>query len=408
MNLSLSPHSEAVDLQMSHPKHNEVSFFSYFSLSLPLIIFYLLLPLSPRLLLSQDRCSHFCLIHDQRGKQEQRAHKRRQAQSKKRRAREMVHQSLTLIPPAPTAGYCRTPSSSHSSPSWASLILTPPPLPLSLLNRVNWDIIPPALDPAGGGNLSHARAARKRMQVASFVAILRALLPIFSQRLSPSSSLSSPSSPTALSASPPVRVVEFGAGSGNLVLSLAHFFPSFSFVAVEMKPGHVTRLNARAVAGGVADRVRGWEGMIERYDAPFDVAVCLHACGGATDAGMMQAAKCNALYLTAPCCIGKLKFTLDGVRPHFPCRCLIRISRGVSRQDSLIMTSQSQGMRIMRIRACPQYVSVAPLHRPRIIVQVSYPRSRWLRECLTVDQYAAISKIADSADGGEEVEQLAR
>ena len=54
--------------------------------------------------------------------------------------------------------------------------------------------------------------------------------------------------------------------------------------------------------------------MIEWSRARFDVALALHACGSATDIAMAAAARQRprAAYVAVPCCIGKLKFSVDG------------------------------------------------------------------------------------------------
>ena len=51
----------------------------------------------------------------------------------------------------------------------------------------------------------------------------------------------------------PYRLVDFGAGSGNLLLPLAALFPWCSFHAVEMKPNAVHILLSRAAAAGLAN-----------------------------------------------------------------------------------------------------------------------------------------------------------
>ncbi len=54
--------------------------------------------------------------------------------------------------------------------------------------------------------------------------------------------------------------------------------------------------------------------MIEWSRAKFDVALALHACGSATDVAIASAARQRprAAYVAVPCCIGKLKFSVDG------------------------------------------------------------------------------------------------
>lgn len=51
----------------------------------------------------------------------------------------------------------------------------------------------------------------------------------------------------------PYRLVDFGSGTGNLLLPLAALFPWCSFHAVEMKPNAVSLLLSRAAAAGLTN-----------------------------------------------------------------------------------------------------------------------------------------------------------
>ncbi|KXZ44231.1 hypothetical protein GPECTOR_70g461 [Gonium pectorale] len=131
----------------------------------------------------------------------------------------------------------------------------------------------------------------KRWQVESFAVVLRRLAHVVRK---------------------PLRIVDFGCGTGTLLLPLAHMFQHCSFVGVEMKPAAVALLQERARAAGLAN-VRAVRCMIEEYvHEPFDVCLALHACGNATDAAMLLAVKRRAAYVVSPCCVGKLKFSLAG------------------------------------------------------------------------------------------------
>lgn len=69
------------------------------------------------------------------------------------------------------------------------------------------------------------------LQVESFVLVLRALL----------------------TEGKPYRLVDFGSGTGNLLLPLAALFSWCSFHAVEMKPNAVSLLLSRAAAAGLTN-----------------------------------------------------------------------------------------------------------------------------------------------------------
>ncbi|GIL51473.1 hypothetical protein Vafri_7454, partial [Volvox africanus] len=128
-----------------------------------------------------------------------------------------------------------------------------------------------------------SRGAVKRWQVESFATVLRHLLHDTDRHL---------------------HVVDFGCGTGTLLLPLAVLFPHCTFTGVEMKPAAVTLLLERAQAAGLSN-VAARRCMIEEFlEEPFDVALALHACGNATDAAMQLAVRRRAAYIVSPCCVG--------------------------------------------------------------------------------------------------------
>lgn len=79
-----------------------------------------------------------------------------------------------------------------------------------------------------------------------------------------------------------LHIVDFGCGTGNLLLPLAALLPGCRFTGVDMKPAALQLLQQRAAAAGLCN-VAVFQGMIEQFDEAFDVALALHACGNATD-----------------------------------------------------------------------------------------------------------------------------
>jgi tRNA G46 methylase TrmB len=59
-------------------------------------------------------------------------------------------------------------------------------------------------------------------------------------------------------------VVDFGCGTGNLVLPLAALMPSVQFVGVDLNPTACGRLRDRAAAAGLRN-VTAVAGLIEEY-----------------------------------------------------------------------------------------------------------------------------------------------
>jgi SAM-dependent methyltransferase len=101
-----------------------------------------------------------------------------------------------------------------------------------------------------------------------------------------------------------LHIVDFGCSTGNLLLPLAALFPCCSFTGVDMKPAALQLLQQRAAAAGLLN-VAVFEGMIEQYSQPFDVALGLHACGNATDHVLQIAVHCGAAFVVSPCCVGE-------------------------------------------------------------------------------------------------------
>ena len=157
-------------------------------------------------------------------------------------------------------------------------------MPLQHRVKIDWKQMPGRLDPHSmtwrGSSIptgsdvkttSHAtmketinpRSQRKRAQVENFASMLALFVGAESGSIH--------------------SVVDFGCGSGNLVLPIAHLFPQLQFVGVDMKPAALEILRARAAEAGLSN-VAIHHGAIETYAQDFDLALSLHACGPASDA----------------------------------------------------------------------------------------------------------------------------
>ena len=168
---------------------------------------------------------------------------------------------------------------------------------------IDWDNVPAEVDPhhvtwrgtsikagAGIATTSHEtikrtinpRSARKRAQVETFAEAIRCL-----------------SLPTGS------RIVDFGSGSGNLVLGLAHLFPVLEFVAVDLKASALKLLAERSQRAGLKN-IKTARRDIASFSDEFDVALGLHTCGSASDLVMEQAVQRRAAFLISPCCLGKM------------------------------------------------------------------------------------------------------
>ncbi|KAF6255366.1 hypothetical protein COO60DRAFT_215250 [Scenedesmus sp. NREL 46B-D3] len=180
-------------------------------------------------------------------------------------------------------------------------------------------------------NKVNARVLRKRQQVESFCAVLQPIIVAAAAATvpggsgTPSSACTKAQQQANVSSAPVeglewqqqqqqqprLHIVDFGCGTGNLLLPLAALFPCCRFTGVDMKPAALQLLQQRAAAAGLSN-VSVFEGMIEQFDRPFDVALALHACGNATDHVLQMAVHSRAAFIVSPCCVGKLKFSMSG------------------------------------------------------------------------------------------------
>ena len=241
------------------------------------------------------------------------------------------------------------------------------------LGAVDWENCAPSVDPAGSNTKGGTeRGRRKRLQVESFRAILVAARAVVGRRQS-----------STTNASPPV-VVDFGCGTGNLLLPLAAAEPSMRFVGVDVNRRSVELLAERAARAGLTN-VDAVCGLAETYDGTCDVALALHVCGAGTDAVLLQAQARGAAFVVAPCCVGKLK---DGGLK----------SISAMKKDVLDQTgtpSASGGGEDDGIFAGGgEEVLVRPgkSHAP---ITVIHPRSSWMRGRIQRPAYLGLAAAAD-------------
>ena len=231
------------------------------------------------------------------------------------------------------------------------------------LGWVDWENCAPSVDPAGSNTKGGTeRGRRKRLQVESFRAILVAARAVVGRRQS-----------STTNASPPV-VVDFGCGTGNLLLPLAAAEPSMRFVGADVNRRSVELLAERAARAGLTN-VDAVCGLAETYDGTCDVALALHVCGAGTDAVLLQAQARGAAFVVAPCCVGKLK---DG-----GLKSISAMKKDVLDQTG--KTSASGGGEDVLVRPGKSHAPITVIH----------PRSSWMRGRIQRPAYLGLAAAAD-------------
>lgn len=240
------------------------------------------------------------------------------------------------------------------------------------LGQMDWINCPPSIDPTGRNKKGGVkRGERKRLQVESFRAVLNATRANEEMKRNEDDKL---------------VVVDFGCGTGNLLLPLAHAEPSINFTGVDLNHRSVEILRERAASAGLKN-VEGRVGLAETFDGACDVALALHVCGGGTDAVLLQAQVRNAAFVVAPCCVGKLKDgglkSIVSMKKDLKDGGLKNISSPSEDDDGESETNDDS-----------DDVIVTPgggLPNMRVI----HPRSRWMRGVVQRPQYLEIAAKAD-------------
>ena len=251
------------------------------------------------------------------------------------------------------------------------------------LGAMDWSACPPSADPAGAHRRGgEGRGERKRRQVESFRAVLRA------SRLLDGAEMDAPTRART--------VVDFGCGTGNLILPLAAADPSTRFVGLDLNPRSVALLRERAEAAGLTN-VRAEVGLIEDYEGPCDLALALHVCGDGTDAVLLQAQARDAAFVVAPCCVGKLKdgglSSISGMKRELgadgdePDPDSESVSAGTASTEGTVGDASASDATSGGL-----VVNPGPGRRRATVI---HPRSTWMRGRVQRPEYMSLAAAAD-------------
>ena len=250
---------------------------------------------------------------------------------------------------------------------------------------LDWSGCPEEIDPVRGGGLGEgtARGKRKRAAVEAFLLVVRAAL------IDPTDN-SRGSGGQNMARRRRRFVADLGCGAGNLSIPLAWWLQEegYGVLGVDINGVALKRLEKRARSSGIAietleeDLLRlisnGSAGDNHGLMACHQLSDCsavvsLHACGAASDLSMAAAIENSLPFAISPCCIGKVNTP--------------RLMPGR-------MPSLTSGDR-----------SAAP-------PEISYPRSVWLNDMLSFNDYQLLAAAADYGVGGREqdddAQELAR
>jgi hypothetical protein len=225
-------------------------------------------------------------------------------------------------------------------------------VPILQADPLDWSKCPADIDPMQGGGLQQGsdRAERKRAAVEAFFSVIHAIM-------------NTPDTSEDLES---FRIADLGSGSGNLALPLQWWLmnnekesgvKSFDMVAVDYNAESLDRLMDRSQLAGISVQIlkQDLRHLISSNQSQghYEAIVSLHACGAASDMAMAVAVARDIPFGISPCCIGKVNKWRSP--PH-----------GVT----------SRGM-------------LSPFE------DFSYPRSRWLQQAVTTDEYQLLAKSAD-------------
>ncbi|KAL4229713.1 hypothetical protein ACF0H5_010101 [Mactra antiquata] len=103
-------------------------------------------------------------------------------------------------------------------------------------------------------------------------------------------------------------IVDFCSGAGHLGIIIAHLLPDCQVYLIENKEESLVRAQER-VKELQLNNVTCYQCNLDYFQGPFNVGVCLHACGVATDLVLQQCLDKNASFVICPCCYGNIQNT---------------------------------------------------------------------------------------------------
>ena len=82
------------------------------------------------------------------------------------------------------------------------------------------------------------------------------------------------------------------------------------YYTLKLKSNNESIIAIRRVSEAQLQNVSILCARIEDYTDSFDIGIALHACGGASDIVQRICVQSRAVYVMAPCCVGKVQTSL--------------------------------------------------------------------------------------------------
>ncbi|XP_076467808.1 glutathione S-transferase C-terminal domain-containing protein-like [Babylonia areolata] len=149
--------------------------------------------------------------------------------------------------------------------------------------KLDWDSLPASVHPRQG-QVPAKRVERKCQQLENLVTAVMEV------------------------ARPGDVIVDFCSGGGHLGLAIAHLLPHCKVYLVENKEESLLRAQGR-IAALHSNNVVLFQCNMDYFVGPFEVGVCLHACGSATDMVLHHCLHNQAAFVICPCCYGSIQQT---------------------------------------------------------------------------------------------------
>ncbi|BFZ24480.1 hypothetical protein BsWGS_27519 [Bradybaena similaris] len=103
-------------------------------------------------------------------------------------------------------------------------------------------------------------------------------------------------------------LVDFCSGGGHLGILMAYLLPECQVYLVENKEESLLKACSRLESLGLTNVIM-YQCNLDYFIGVFDVGVCLHACGSATDMVLQLCLDRQASFVVCPCCYGSIQNT---------------------------------------------------------------------------------------------------